>query len=116
MKRGDVVIVDYPYSDATGTKVRPALVVQSDEKNRVLDDTIIELITSRVHRSSDTHMPIDISTPEGKQSGLRLRSAVQCENLYTIDQKFVLKTIGTLSQGAIQRVNECLQKALGLPG
>jgi mRNA interferase MazF len=116
MKRGDVAIVDYPYSDATGTKVRPALVVQSDEKNRVLDDTIIALITSQLRRSSDTHVAIDISTAEGKQSGLRLQSAVQCENLYTIDQKFVLKTIGMLSQAAIESVNECLKKALGLPG
>jgi mRNA-degrading endonuclease toxin of MazEF toxin-antitoxin module len=27
MKRGDVVIIDFPYSDRTGSKVRPALVV-----------------------------------------------------------------------------------------
>ena len=28
--RGDVVLVDYPFSDRTGSKVRPALVVQND--------------------------------------------------------------------------------------
>ena len=28
IRRGDVVIVDFPYSDQTGRKVRPALVVQ----------------------------------------------------------------------------------------
>jgi mRNA-degrading endonuclease toxin of MazEF toxin-antitoxin module len=26
--RGDIVLVDYPFSDRTGRKVRPALVVQ----------------------------------------------------------------------------------------
>ncbi len=30
MKRGDVVIIDFPYSDRTGGNVRPSLVVQSD--------------------------------------------------------------------------------------
>ena len=35
MNRGDVVLVDYPYSDATGRKIRPALIVQSDEKNKI---------------------------------------------------------------------------------
>ena len=29
MKRGDVVLMDYPFSDGTGSKVRPALVVSS---------------------------------------------------------------------------------------
>lgn len=114
MKRSDVVIVDYPFSDATGRKVRPALVVQADDKNNRLNDTIIALITSQLRRSFDTHVVIDISTVEGKQSGLRLQSEVQCENLYTIDQKLVLKTIRSLSQGIMQRVDECLKSALGL--
>jgi len=114
MKRGDVVIVDYPYSDATGRKVRPALVVQADSKNQVLDDTIIALVTSQLRRRWDTHVEIDISTPDGKRSGLRLPSAVQCENLYTIDKKLILKSIGTLSGALMQRVDTCLRLALGI--
>jgi mRNA interferase MazF len=114
MNRGDVVIVDYPYSDGTGTKVRPALVVQSSEQNQILAGTIIALITSQVRRGFETHVIVDISTVEGKRSGLRLQSAVQCENLYTIDQRFVLKTIGQLDQSTMEKVNECLKKALGL--
>ena len=41
VRRGDVVIVDYPYSDRTGSKVRPALVVQADFHNQQLHDTIL---------------------------------------------------------------------------
>ncbi|MCI0486973.1 MAG: type II toxin-antitoxin system PemK/MazF family toxin [Blastocatellia bacterium] len=33
-RRGDIVLVDFPYSNHTGSKVRPALVVQSDVWNR----------------------------------------------------------------------------------
>jgi mRNA-degrading endonuclease toxin of MazEF toxin-antitoxin module len=52
MKRGDVVILDHPFSDASGSKVRPALVVQADRDNARLSNTIVALITkntSRVH-------------------------------------------------------------------
>lgn len=114
MKRGDVVIVDFPFSDGSGRKVRPALIVQSDAKNGVLDDTIIALITSRLHRRLDTHVAVDISTPEGKQSGLRMNSAIQCENLVTIDQRLVLAEIGTLSRQAMGEVDRCLRLALEL--
>jgi mRNA-degrading endonuclease toxin of MazEF toxin-antitoxin module len=41
MKRGDVIIVDFLFSDRTGSKVRPALVVQADDFNARLSDTII---------------------------------------------------------------------------
>ena len=46
VRHGDIVLVDFPYSDHTGSKVRPALVVQADTWNQRLDDTILALITS----------------------------------------------------------------------
>ena len=33
MNRGDVVLVDWPYSDLTGSKLRPAVVAQADLLN-----------------------------------------------------------------------------------
>ena len=88
VRRGEVVIVDFPYSDQTGRKVRPALVVQSNVWNQRLDDTILALITSSRHRKvgATTQYFVDISTDEGQQTGLRLDSVVQCENLITYDQ------------------------------
>jgi mRNA-degrading endonuclease toxin of MazEF toxin-antitoxin module len=41
MKRGDVVIVPFPYQDKPGEKIRPAVVVQSDVENRRLGNTIL---------------------------------------------------------------------------
>ena len=58
MKRGDVVLIDYPFSAGGGSKVRPALVVQADRNNRRLQDTIVALITSNVsrcHRGDAAH-------------------------------------------------------------
>ena len=40
MNRGDVVEVDWPYSDLFGTKRWPAVVVQADDLNGLIDDTI----------------------------------------------------------------------------
>jgi mRNA-degrading endonuclease toxin of MazEF toxin-antitoxin module len=37
--RGDIVLVDYPYGAAGGSKVRPVLVVQSDLDNQRLLNT-----------------------------------------------------------------------------
>jgi mRNA-degrading endonuclease toxin of MazEF toxin-antitoxin module len=33
MNRGDVVLVDWPFSDLSGSKLRPAIVVQADHLN-----------------------------------------------------------------------------------
>jgi hypothetical protein len=45
MNRGDVVEVDWQFSDLTGNKKWPAVVVQADFLNGLLDDTILVKIT-----------------------------------------------------------------------
>jgi len=72
LKRGDIVLASLPFSDASGSKLRPGLVVQCDVNNRRLDDVIVALITRTIHRASlePTQLLIDVTTPEGLQSGL----------------------------------------------
>jgi len=117
VQRGDIVLVSFPYSDQAGHKVRPALVVQSDVWNQKLNDTILALITSSRHRrvGAATQYPIDISTADGQQTGLRLNSIVQCENLITYDKSLILRIIGHLSVSAMQQINACLKATLNLP-
>lgn len=79
VSRGDVVLVDYLFSDRTGSKVRPGLVVQNDGNNQRLDDTIVAAISSTVARATHepTHFVIDVRTAEGAQSGLLFASAAR---------------------------------------
>ena len=116
IRRGDVVLIDFPYSNHTGSKIRPALVVQSDEWNQRIDDTILAIITSSSKRrvGVSTQHFIDISTVEGRQTGLHFNSIVQCENLITQDQRLILQIIGKLSEYAMQQIDVCLKSTLGI--
>lgn len=116
MKRGDVVLVDFPYSDQTGSKLRPALVVQADALNLKLDDTILALITSSRRRmvGTATQLLVDISTAEGRQTGLRMESVVQCENLVTCDQRLLKKKLGDFVPILMASIDGCLRAALAL--
>jgi len=45
INRGDVVIVDFPFTDAATSKVRPAVIVQNDPSHFLIDpDGIIQSI------------------------------------------------------------------------
>ena len=116
VSRGDVVPVDFPYSDRTGSKVRPALVIQADSWNQALDDTILALITSSGCRrvSANTQLVIEAASPEGQAAGLRIDSLIQCENLLTYDQSLILRHMGTLPDSMMQQVDACLKEALDI--
>jgi mRNA interferase MazF len=116
MKRGDIVLLDYPYTDGSGSKVRPVLIVQNDRDNQRLMNTIVALITKNVSRVHEpTQFLIDVATPDGQQSGLNQSSAVACGNLFTVAQTKVRRVIGTLPASAMVQIDTCLKAALELP-
>jgi mRNA-degrading endonuclease toxin of MazEF toxin-antitoxin module len=116
VKRGDVVLLDHPYSSGAGSKVRPVLVVQGDRNNVRLTNTIVAMITRTVHRTElvDTQLLIDLTTPEGRASGLKAMSAVNCTNLFTVDERLLRKKIGALPPATMRQVDDCLKSALGI--
>ena len=115
IRRGDVVLADYSHS-LTGQSFRPVLVVQSDGYNRSLTNTVVAQITRTLKRADDpAHLFIDVSTPEGRQTGLLHNSVVSCHNLNTINAQRLRKPIGKFSPAMMQKIDTCLKLALALP-
>jgi mRNA interferase MazF len=113
MKRGDVVLVDWPFTDRTGSKLRPAVVVQADFLNSLIDDTILVQITSRSHGIPGTEVQLDPAAETS--SGLLHVSYACCPNILTTEQAAVDQTIGTLSDAAMRQIADCLKQVLELP-
>lgn len=116
LNRGDIVLAELPFTDRSGSKVRPALVVQSDRNNARLDDVILALITRTTARAlkEPTQFLVDISTPEGHATGLLHNSVVKCEHLLTLHNSFIHRVIGSLPDAMIQQIDVCLKESLGL--
>jgi mRNA-degrading endonuclease toxin of MazEF toxin-antitoxin module len=115
MKRGDVALADYPHADGSSSK-RPVLVIQSDVYNKRIRNTVVAQITSTLTRTGDpAHLAIDISTADGKRTGLLRNSVVSCNNLSTVDQSWMQRKIGELSDAHMKRIDDCLKAAPGIP-
>jgi len=52
MKRGDVILCHFPYAGLTPSKIRPALVVQSDYYNQRITNLLVAAITSNLLNAS----------------------------------------------------------------
>jgi len=115
IQRGDIVLVDYPYTSSSEAKVRPVLVIQNDRDNQRLKNTIVAQITSQTQRSLEaTQLLIKLATDEGQESGLRQNSVINCINLLTISKDKILRKLGHLPNSTLQKVNNCLKTALEL--
>jgi mRNA interferase MazF len=91
--------------------------VQSDQNDVRLINTIVAIITKTTHRATrePTQLLIDITSPEGRQSGLLHSSAINCEHLGTVPIADVIRVICSLSATTMTRVEGCLKAALAIP-
>ena len=106
-------MIAFPYTDASRSKVRPAVIVLNDRDNQRLRKTIVAMIAGNLRRRGDpSHVFID---PTAEPSaGLRFPSLISCNNLLTAEQTDIQQTIGHLSDVLKQQLNDCLKAALGL--
>ena len=98
--KGDVVVVPFPFSDLTQAKRRPALVVAELEG----DDLLLCQITSQRVRDS---YAIPLEDKDFETGGLKQKSNVRPNRLFTADQRIVLYKAGHLSD---EKVKEVIRK------
>ena len=105
--------MDWTYSDMTGSKVRPAVIVQADFLNGLIDDTILVQITSTRHGIPGTEVGIDPAVETG--SGLSRACYASCTNILTRVQALIGRTIGYLSDALMGQIGDCLKTVLEQP-
>jgi len=104
--KNDILLVRYPFSDLSGSKVRPAIVVHVPH---VSDDVFIVPLTSRTAGL----LPGEFVPSQWGEAGLNVPTAVK-RGLYTVHQDLVVKVVGRLSPADAQRLEESLRGWLGL--
>lgn len=83
---GDIVSVEFPYSDLQGRKRRPGLVLSGDD-----EDLLLARITTRPAREAG-----DMSLIQWSEAGLPKASTVRLAKLATVDRRLVLRRIGRI--------------------
>jgi mRNA interferase MazF len=106
---GDIVLVPFPFSDQTGIKKRPAIIVSSAGYQTQRRDIIIMAVTSRIR---GTPALGEFEVVEWKKAGLILPSVAK-PVLATIEKRLVIKKLGSLRRADRESLEASLRAILG---
>jgi mRNA interferase MazF len=94
-QRGDVVLVLFPDSNLRTSKRRPALVVQADNLDAGLPQTIVAMITSNMARAGHaSRVVVRVGGASAKGLGLLMDSVIMTDNLATIQHSEIDRILG----------------------
>ena len=97
-RRGDVVLVLFPDSNLRTSKRRPAVVVQANNLDAGLAQTIVAMITSNMSRAGyPSRVAVKMGSEGTQSSGLLMDSVIMADNLATVLDSEIDRAIGSFS-------------------
>lgn len=105
MKKGDVILIPFPFTNLSGNKNRPAVILIDST-----EDVTICFITTR----SKWKTEFDISVDPSEENGLKKISLIRLNKIATIDKDLVIGRLGSLEAHYIEMLNKNLKRILKL--
>jgi mRNA interferase MazF len=105
MAKGDIVLITFPFTDLTGQKLRPAVILASTN----LDLTVC-FISTQIQQQEST----DIVLLPTSINGIRKLSLVRTSKIATLDKKLAKGLLGRLTINEISDLNKNLKILLDL--
>lgn len=113
LRRGDVVLVPFPFTDLTTEKLRPAIIISVDPQKT---DVVIAFVSSVVspERLSETDYLLNQDNPDFARTGLKKGSTFKMRKLLTIERSKIIRRLGRVSPATQKELDIRLTRAVGL--
>ena len=112
-RQRDIVLVPFPFSDLSGHKVRPVLVLSHDAYNQNSADVLVCGLTTNL-----TQMPysIIINVTDVEASGtLRHQSRIKADTIASLEQSLLIKRIARLKVSVFKQVVAQIEALIECP-
>lgn len=106
MNKGDIVYISFPFTDLSGVKVRPALVIEALDQ-----DVIVIFITSRIHQFDKN---TDLIVHPDSSNRLKVVSVFKPTKILTLSKKLVLAKTGVLDKSILELIHHKIITGLNL--
>lgn len=112
LARGDLVLVPFPFTDLSATRLRPAVVVWSDPAGR---DVVLAFVSSRrIGHGGIGELVVLPTHPEFAFTGLVTSSTIRATKLVTLERRMVRRWLGRLGPLLTADLDRALVTVLGI--
>ncbi len=108
-RRGDIVLVTFPYTDLSTTKARPAVVVSDEIYHSAQPDVILASLTTNLNVRDS----MDYLLQDWRESGLRFPTAFK-PVVVTLQPTLIVYTIGKMTDRDMTEVSNRLRVSMAL--
>jgi len=105
-EQGDFVVLELPFTDLIGSKLRPVLVINKEDLG---NDLIVLKITGTPGK-----FRIKLTQEDLIEGKLKKESYIDSSSVFTVDKSLVVKRVGKLREEKVEAVLTLIGRILGM--
>lgn len=105
MPKGDIVLITFPSTDLSGSKLRPAI---------ILAETKLDLTVCFITTQTQWEEVSDVNLSPSETNGLKAKSLIKTSKIATLDKLLVKGLLGKLNHTELSELNTKLKVILQL--
>ncbi len=112
LQKGDIVLVPFPFTNYSQTKLRPAVVLWSDNTGQ--DVTLCFVSSQNIDTLKVEEFILNIKDSEFLGTGLKVASKVKVARIATLERRIITRRLGKLGFNQTQQLNLSLKQVFQL--
>jgi mRNA interferase MazF len=110
--KGDILLTQFPFTDLSQTKLRPAIVLHASiPKNEI---TVCFISSQKITQLSDSEFALLDSDPEFSSTGLRTSSKVRVSRIVTLNHQLTSRKLGQLGAHHMKILDNTLKQTFNI--
>ncbi len=109
VEQKDLLLVPFPFSDQSGRKVRPVIVISNNEFNDNSEDIVVIGITSNM---SKDRYSLSLTNKDLESGNLITDCYIKVGNILKLDKELIIKKIGKIKSQKFDQVKEIVVKII----
>lgn len=109
IEQRDLLLVPFPFSDQSGRKVRPVIVISNKEFNEYSEDLLVAGVTSNISKDKYT---LSLTTNDLEEGKLFTPCCIKVENVLRIEKELIIKKIGKIKREKLESIKTIILKII----
>ncbi|MGI9567389.1 MAG: type II toxin-antitoxin system PemK/MazF family toxin [Nitrosopumilus sp.] len=109
LERGDIVLVPFPFTDMSQSKLRPVLIISNVSYNKASSNFVCCGITSNLNNKKNSILLDNVDMKSGE---LVKKSRIKFDNIFTLQKDLAVKKIGQINSKKLKNTINSIIKLI----
>lgn len=100
-KRGDLILIPFPFTDLSGIKKRPGIIISPDWYNERYEDVVVVAVTTKFY---DNKVQLSLKEGDLYTGNIPKDSYIRFTKIFTFNKSEIIKVLAVVNENKFKEI------------